>query len=540
LQTAGKERAMYDPDTDLALEKLPIGIQAFETLRGQGYLYVDKTRWVHRLVTQGMFYFLARPRRFGKSLLVSTLKCLFEGRRELFDGLWIAAPGRWEWQPHPVVVLDFNQITHDTPEHLRLGLARGLDRIAGTYQLTLNEPLLEGRFVELVLGLQRATGQPVVVLIDEYDKPLIDYLGQGEPGLAVARANRAILRSFYGVLKGNDVARVLRFVFLTGVSRFSRVSIFSELNNLYDLSMDDACADMLGYTQEELETRFAAHSAALARYLDWTVAAVQAKLMQQYDGYRFARRDVRVYNPFSILNAFHAQEFGNYWFVSGTPTFLVNLLKQEQYDLLNLDELEVSQALFTTFELDQLQPEALLFQTGYLTIKDVHDRLYTLGYPNQEVKTALSESLLYAVGEGIQKRASSQVLQLTRHLQREDLPAFFEAMTAIFASIPATLAGQRDEAYFHTIFYLALTASGADALSELLTNRGRIDLAVSFPDKVYVVEFKCNQDAAAALAQIRAKGYAERYRARGKRVILLGINFSTALRNVAEWTVAED
>ncbi len=526
---------MYDPNTDPPLQKLPIGIQAFETLRGQGYLYVDKTRWVHRMVTQGMFYFLARPRRFGKSLLVSTLKCLFEGRKELFEGLWLAEHGSWDWQPHPVIAIDFNEIGHATPGDLEREIGVHLTRLARRYHVQLESPSVVSKFTELIEALHTATDASVVVLIDEYDKPLIDHLGKGEPGLAVAKANREILRSFFGVLKGTTVSPLLRFVFLTGVSRFSRVSIFSELNNLYDLSMDDAYADMLGYTQEELETRFAPHSAALARHLDWTPEAVKAKLAQHYNGYRFSKKDVRVYNPFSILSAFSAGEFGNYWFTSGTPTFLVNLLKQEQYDLSRIEGMEVDPSVFSTFEIDRLRLEALLFQTGYVTISDVHEGVYRLDYPNQEVKTSFLKSLLYAVGEGIESGASSQVLQLARHLQREDLGAFFEAMRAIFAAIPYTLAAQRDEAYFHTIFYLALTASGVDATSELLTSRGRIDLAVKLADQVYVFEFKCNQNAAAGLAQIEARGYAERYRGSGKRVILVGINFDTAARNVTEW-----
>lgn len=526
---------MYDPETDLPLEKLPVGIQAFETLRGQGYLYVDKTRWVHRLVTQGMFYFLARPRRFGKSLLVSTLKCLFEGRRELFDGLWIAEPGRWEWQSHPVIALSFTGLSTRTPDKLERSLSQNLDQIAQDFGVALHSTILEVQFKELIRELHAKTDMPVVVLIDEYDKPLIDHLGKGEAGLEIARANRDLLRSFFGILKDTAIAPLLRFVFLTGVSRFSRVSIFSELNNLYDLSMDDAYADMLGYTQEELTARFAPHIAALAQHLGWTPEVLMAKLAQQYNGYRFAKSAVRVYNPFSILSAFSAQELGNYWFASGTPTFLVNLLCEKQYDLTQLEGLEVDPSVFSTFEIDRLRIEALLFQTGYLTISDVRDGIYRLTYPNQEVRTSFSKSLLYAVGDGIEDRASSQVLQLTRHLQREALPAFFDAMTAIFASIPYTLAARRAEAYFHTIFYLALTASGADAISELLTNRGRIDMAVHFPDKIYLLEFKCNQSAAVALEQIRAKGYAERYRGSGKRVIAIGINFDTKTRNISEW-----
>ena len=271
---------MYDSEIDPSLAKLPIGIQAFETLRGQGYLYVDKTRWVHRMVTQGMFYFLARPRRFGKSLLVSTLKCLFEGRKELFEGLWIAAPGRWDWQAHPVIHLSFTELSTRTPALLEQSLSQSLEQIALDFGVTLRSAILEVQFQALIRELHAKTGAPVAVLIDEYDKPLLDHLGQGEAGLAIARANRELLRSFFGVLKGAVVSPLLRFVFLTGVSRFSRVSIFSELNNLQDLSMNDAYADMLGYTQEEIETYFGPHITRFARLAGLTPAAVTVKLAQ--------------------------------------------------------------------------------------------------------------------------------------------------------------------------------------------------------------------------------------------------------------------
>lgn len=518
-------------------QKLPIGIQAFETMRGQGYAYVDKTRWIYRMATEGMFYFLARPRRFGKSLLLSTLKCLFEGRKELFDGLWIAEDRGWDWRSHPVIVLDFNEIEHDTPQNLERGLASSLRRIARQHQVHIEGSGIVTTFTDLILALYQKTQQPVVVLIDEYDKPLIDHLGRGEEGLAVARSQRDILRSFFGVLKGGTVSPVLRFVFLAGVSRFSRVSIFSELNNLQDLSMNDAYADMLGYTQEEIEARFADHIDAFAQQLGWTPADVRAGLALQYNGYRFAERAVRVYNPFSVLNAFSEHKFGNYWFTSGTPTFLIDLLRQERWDLTAIEGLEVDPSIFSTFEIDPLRLEALLFQTGYLTIDDVRDGIYRLDYPNQEVKVSFLKSLLFAPDRGFEDQGRSMVLQLAQHLRNGDLDAFFATMHAIFAAIPYSLSSGQDEAYFHTVFYLMLSASGVDARSELLTNRGRIDLAVEFGDKVFVFEFKCNQNPSAALEQIRAKGYAERYRAGGKRVVLVGINFDTTTRNVAGWEV---
>ncbi|MEA3341821.1 MAG: AAA family ATPase, partial [Chloroflexota bacterium] len=513
------------------MQKLPIGESSFENMRTRDYLYVDKTEYVHRMVTEGAYYFMARPRRFGKSLLLSTLKCLFQGRRELFEGLWIAEHGEWAWEEHPVVVIDFNGIPAATPEKLDRSISTHLTKVAKRYNISLEPDYIELQFQELVLALYRKTRMPVAVLIDEYDKPLIEHLGRGEKGLEIAKANRDILKGFFGVLKEASVVPALRFVFLTGVSRFSKVSIFSELNNLHDISMSKQYADMLGYTQEELEICFEGRIEQLAGEIGWSQDQVKEKLAQQYDGYRFSERDVKVYNPFSILNAFGDRAFGNYWFRTGTPTFLVNLLEEKQYDLPKIEDLQVSRSLFTAFEVDRLRPEALLFQTGYLTIKDVDGRLYTLSYPNLEVKTAFTESLLFSWARSAEEEISSHVLWLSRYLRDENLDSFFEAMTAIFASIPYDIETKRDEAYFHTIFYLMMAASGGEAQSSVLTSRGRIDMVVTFTDKaagaskVYIIEFKCNQSAEAGIRQIHDQGYVEKYRQSGKEIILMGINF---------------
>ena len=521
------------------LQKLPIGESSFENMRTRDYLYVDKTEYVHRMVTEGAYYFVSRPRRFGKSLLLSTLKCLFQARKELFEGLWIAEHGEWEWEEHPVVVIDFNGINHDTPENLRLSLEEHLMTVAKESQIAFEKSFPAPKFKALIRGLYQKTGVPVAVLIDEYDKPIIGHLGRGTEELEIAKANRDILKGFFGVLKEATDVPALRFVFLTGVSQFSKVSVFSELNNLYDISTSKQYADMLGYTQEELETCFAGRIEQFAEEIGWSQDKVKTQLALQYDGYRFSERDVKVYNPFSILNAFSDRSFGNYWFRTGTLTFLVNLLKQEQYDLPTIEDLQVSHSIFTTFEIDRLNPEALLFQTGYLTIKDVDGRLYTLGYPNREVKTAFTESLLFSWTEDVEEEISSHVLRLSRYLRDEDLEAFFEAMMAIFASIPYDIETKRDESYFHTIFYLMISASGGDAQSSVLTCRGRIDLAVTFPDKIYIIEFKCNQSAEAGIKQIREQGYVEKYKQSGKKMILIGINFSTEKRNLEAWQVEE-
>ena len=353
--------------------------------------------------------------------------------------------------------------------------------------------------------------------------------------METARANRDILKSFFGVLKDTEVSSLLRFVFITGVSKFSRVSIFSELNNLNDITMTPRYADLLGYTQEELETCFGGYLERFSRDAGRPPGEIRSELMRRYDGYRFSKRNMKVYNPFSVLKAFAESDFGNYWFETGTPTFLVSLLREKRYHLPEIENLNVTEPVFSTYDIDSLRPEALLFQTGYLTIRDVRDRIYSLDYPNYEVKTAFLEMLLHSCTEGAGAGDISKFALLSDCLRKEDAEAFCETVTAIFASVPYTLNTRRDEAYFHTLFYLMISASGAEVGTEVLTCRGRIDLVAEFTDKVYIMEFKCNRNAEAAIRQIRKKGYAERYAQSGKRIILMGIDFSTEKRNLREW-----
>jgi hypothetical protein len=513
---------------------LPVGIQDFQTIRTGNFVYVDKTRFLFEMVhpPQG-FYFLSRPRRFGKSLTVSTLKCLFEGKRELFDGLWIAENGEWAWKEHPTILLDFNQISHDSPENLERGLIRRLESIARSRGLESDAPLVKERFAELILALRQKTGMSVAVLIDEYDKPLIDHLGKGNAGLEIAKANRDFLKPFLGVLKGGDVSAALRFVFVTGVTKFSRVSIFSDLNNLNDLSLQRNYADLLGYTPEELETDFAEHIRDFARETGKSPEAVIEGLRRQYNGYRFSEKDIRVCNPFSVLRSLKERAFGNYWFETGTPSFLIHLLRERNYPLPRIENLQTDEIQFGAFELENPKPEAVLFQTGYVTIKDVSDSIHTFDYPNREVKNAFLKHLFSSYLD--EPGTYSRILRLAAHLRRESPDDFFAEMTAIFASIPYALETKRDEAYFHTIFYLAVSASGADARSEVLTCEGRIDLLVEFPETVFVFEFKCNQNADTAIRQIRQKDYAAPHRASGKKIVLVGIDFDTGKRNISEW-----
>ncbi|MCP4108527.1 MAG: ATP-binding protein [Desulfobacteraceae bacterium] len=523
-----------------SLKKLPLGVQALETFKRDNCLYVDKTEHVLRMINEGMFYFLARPRRFGKSLLVSVLKCLFQAEKDMFEGLRIAEPGRWEWKKHPVIVIDFNEITHDTPENLRLSLAEKLVHTAQLHGIKLESSLAKGKFGELIFALRQKTGMPAVILADEYDKPIIDHLGKGDEAMDIARANRDILKSFFGVLKGTDVSPMLRFVFITGISKFSRVSIFSELNNLNDITMNPRYADMLGYTREELETCFKDRISRFAEETGCPREQIISELRHRYNGYRFSKKNIKVYNPFSVLKAFAESDFGNYWFETGTPSFLVNLLREKHYHLPEIEKMEVAEQVFSTYDIDCLKPEALLFQTGYVTIQDIQDDIYTLGYPNEEVKNAFLKYLLFSFTQDISGTEASRFLRISGYLRKEDFESFFETVTAIFASIPYNLNTKRDEAYFHTLFYLMISASGTDAGTEVLTCRGRIDLVAEFADKIYIMEFKCNQSAEAAIKQIREKGYAEKYKQGSKKIILTGINFSTEKRIPTEWKTEEE
>jgi hypothetical protein len=311
------------------MKKLPISISNFEALITGNNVYVDKTRYIHQMVSEGMFYFLSRPRRFGKSLLVSTLKALFEGRKELFKGLWIENAD-WDWKPHPVLQIDFNGISHGTPETLKQGLWLALKEIAQQYQINLSSQLLPESFKEVIIGLNRYGGSRAVVLVDEYDKPLISHLGKGKAALEIAKQNREVLREFYGVLKEGHVNEALRFVFITGISKFTRVSIFSELNNLNDLTMHPAYATLVGYTQEELEAFFRDFIQTLSKNKNESHQAVLDQLKVWYNGYRFTGEESLVYNPYSILHVLQRGTFENYWFETGTPAFLVDLIKEKK------------------------------------------------------------------------------------------------------------------------------------------------------------------------------------------------------------------
>jgi len=515
------------------MKRLPLDTSSFKQIRLSGDFYVDKTKWIYRLVKEGRCYFLSRPRRFGKSLTINTLKELFRGTKELFEGLYIY--DKWSFDEYPVIVFDFNGIRHNTVENFEKALQRELEGYAREYSLSLEvNDILEG-FKNLIQGLYHKTKKPVVILIDEYDKPIIDHLGLGEKRFEIALENRDLMKQFFGILKSSDVVDVLGFVFVTGVSAFSRVSIFSEWNNLIDITAEPAYADFLGYTEEEIHGYFSGYLDAFCREKGFSsIEECMSRIRYWYNGYRFSPEvDVRVYNPISFMYCISRKYFDNWWFKTATPTFLVNLLKERSYLIPDLEHLRVSKNFLDAFDLQRLRVEALLFQTGYLTIKDFADGLMHLGYPNWEVKSSFSEILLqylYDAPPNMRDYAN----RLGMSLYREDWEGVKDVLDQILSQIPYPLYEKADERFFHTVFYLSLCLIGYDAEAETLSSGGRGDMVVKMRDKVFIMEFKARGSADDALNQIEEKGYARRFEGQGLKVIKVGIVFDAKAREVKE------
>jgi Predicted AAA-ATPase/PD-(D/E)XK nuclease superfamily len=518
----------------MAEKELPIGIQDFPSLIAENYLYVDKTEYYHRLITKGKYYFLSRPRRFGKSLLISTLKAIFEGKRDLFEGLWIY--DKMDWEPRPVILLDFTRIAKTAPT-LEEGIRGELLRIAASFDVSLSAETNAGRLQELI-GLLSGD-RKVAILVDEYDKPLIDNIDD----LDLVNRNRQTLKDMYSVLKGN--VPFIAFLMLTGVSKFSQVSIFSDLNNLYDITVDKEFSGMLGYTQQELNTCFAGRLAALEAETQTSQLDLMARIKEWYNGYSWDGVTF-VYNPFSILNLLRKQSFQDYWFATGTPTFLMKLIKQEQYSVFNFENKQVLLQSFNTFDVPNIDIQSLLFQTGYLTIKriDDHQQTVTLAFPNKEVSNAFSFHLLAEFAEKRQGSTGSLLLQMNECLQNGQVEGFMEAIQAMFADIAYPIQPSKGssianmEKYYHSMFYLVLRLLGFNIQAEVLVHSGRIDAVITTPEYIYVVEFKLG-DAASALAQIKDRRYHLKYLGSGKKVMLLGIGFDVTTREVGDFLVEE-
>ena len=509
--------------------KLPIGIQTFAKIRSDGYYYVDKTALAMELVKEGSHYFLSRPRRFGKSLLLDTLKELFEGNEPLFQGL--AIHDQWDWSvKYPVLRFSFGRKNYNDVQSLPDSLHTQLTHLEDQFGITPRFKDADGRFSDLIVKIQQNTLLPVVVLVDEYDKPILDALQDS----VTARANRDCLRGFYGVIKDHDA--LIKFTLLTGVSKFSKVSLFSGLNNLKDITLDPRYSTICGYTDNDIDTIFEPELAGLDRQeiRDW------------YNGYNWLGEGV--YNPFDILQLFDNRVFENYWFETGTPTFLVDLLLERQVMSLQLGSMFSSSSMLSSFDVEQIVTEALLFQTGYLTIKST-ERLgdttfYTLGYPNREVYKSLNESLLSVMV----KNPSEQAMQsgrLYKALLVNDFDALKTIFHAFFASIPhhwyTSNNIQTFEGYYASVFYSYFAALGLDVTVEDCTNHGRLDMTLKFNNKVYLFEFKVVElsPKGNALQQIKDKQYADKYRGLNQPVYMIGVEFSKESRNIVGFEVEQ-
>jgi len=510
------------------MQKYPIGIQNFQELITGGYLYVDKTALIYRLVSRGKYYFLSRPRRFGKSLLVSTLQALYEGRKELFEGLYIF--DKWDFsQTNPTLVIYFNQMSlRDVG--LEQSLITTLRNEARRHELVLESEGVGFMFQELIEKLHVKTGRKVVVLVDEYDKPIVDYLEE----LPIAHLNRQLLKSFYGILKPSD--EHLEFVLLTGVSKFAKVSVFSDLNNLNDISLDDDYANLVGISQPELEASFEEELSVFALKQEISREAFLEKVKEWYNGYSWNGVD-RVYNPFSLLNFFSKKgSFQNYWFSTGTPTWLIGLLRSQ--GIYQIEGQEVSAISLDTFDIERLEVYPILFQTGYLTIRSEEDGIYVLDYPNQEVKQSFLQYLLQGYRQGSLGEGLPLVVHLRNALQNNDLVKAIEVMNTVFSSLPYDLWQNENERFYHALIHLTFTLLGVYVQSEVHTSRGRCDALVQTQRYVYAFEFKLDKTSSEALAQVKTKGYLTPYKPLGKELVAVGVNFSTTTKSVESWEVA--
>ncbi|WP_338846343.1 ATP-binding protein [Massilia sp. W12] len=517
------------PDMNQNRKKLPIGISSLSNIISEGFYYADKTGMFANLIQQGKYYFLSRPRRFGKSLMLDSIKEIFECNQALFQGLEIQ--DQWDWScPHPVLRIDFSGDTLNSLEDLDASVKQQFDDYERQFALPARYTDHRGRLRDLILRLHQQSGQTVVVLIDEYDKPILDNIEQSE----LAQAIRNQLKTLYGVLKGLDAH--LRFVMLTGVSKFSKVSLFSGLNNLKDITLDPAWSALCGYTEREVETVFAPELEGLER----------EQIRRWYNGYNW--RGEAVYNPFDLLLLFDRREFQTWWFETGTPTFLTRLMAHSGFFTPELARMEVGSELISSFDVDQITPEALLFQTGYLTIRSARQLpsgpwAYTLGYPNLEVEISLNSHLLAAY-TGDMRKSNRQRLQLEQMLSRNDLTALQGLFQAFFASIPYHWFVNNPiaeyEGFYASVFYSYFAALGYEIVVEDATNHGRIDMTVKLPERIYLFEFKVVelQPEGAALQQLQARAYADKYRNQGVPIVLVGVEFSRAGRNVLRFETA--
>lgn len=512
--------------------RYPIGIQNFEQLRNNDCVYVDKTELIYKLTHTDKFYFFSRPRRFGKSLLVSTLEAYFQGKKALFEGLAMEGLEK-DWEEYPVLHVDFSLTKYTTLFDLLEQLNLLLSRWEEIYGKNEAEETSAARLQGILLRAYKQTGKPAVVLIDEYDAPLLD----SNSDIELQQQLRNEMRKFFSPLKG--MGQYLRFLFITGISKFSQLSIFSELNNLQNISMRDDYSALCGITEQELLTELKPDIERMAEANNETFEETCAHLKQRYDGYHFSKRSADIYNPFSLFNAFNAKEYKNFWFSTGTPTFLIDLLRKSHFDVRSLEGIEATDEQFDAPTERITSPVPVLYQSGYLTIKgyDPDFRIYNLAYPNGEVRQGFLESLLPAYVHLPGENNTFYVVSFIRDLRKGDIESCLERTRSFFASIPNDLEN-KTEKHYQTIFYLLFRLMGQYVDAEVKSAVGRADVVVKMADAIYVFEFKFDGTPEEALAQIDSKQYAIPYVADGRKIVKVGVNFDSATRTIGDWKVS--
>ena len=504
------------------MKKLPIGMQNFRKIVEDDYIYVDKTQHIYKLINVASSYFLSRPRRFGKSLLLDTIAEIFNGDKELFKNLWIY-DSDYVFKKHPVIRLDMSNIANETPAAMKESILSYLRTCYLSEKIEFTDNIASDAFRNLIYFLYGKYNERVVVLIDEYDKPILDHIND----INTANGNRSVLGGFYGVLKSMDP--YLRFVFITGVSKFTKTSIFSGLNNLRDITMSEDYADICGISVDDIDMHFGDHIRQMSTHKRFDNKRIIDCILAWYDGYSWDGES-RLLNPFSLLNFFSDKKFKRYWYATGTPSFLIGMIKKKPESYLNLKNFEITEDMLDTFEIEKIELEPLLFQTGYLTVKKAAETLgtplYTLDIPNYEVRDAFSTQIVSALTESGDVRAGWAKMQINAALESGDLQKMLDILRGLFASIPYQL-HVSEEAYYHSIFYAIMTLLGFDMDVEVSSSRGRVDAVLELEDNVYVMEFKyekcpldaddsdkqtlVNKSLTAAMNQINDRGYCDKY-----------------------------
>lgn len=519
-------------------QKLPIGIQSFEKIRTGNYIYVDKTEYIWNLVNSGSVYFLSRPRRFGKSLLISTMEAYFQGRKDLFAGLSIKEQedekGKDAWQRYPVIHFSLSGGEYNSENGLRKTLSLILSKYEEEYGSNPADYDLPNRFRLLIETAFKRTGRQAVVLVDEYDKPLLETMNVNKEQ---EEKNRQLYKSFFSVLKDED--RYLKFVFFTGVTKFSKISVFSDLNQLNDISLDDRYSGICGITMKEVLNDFQPEIERMANAQEQTKGECVRELESMYDGYRFSKKAVSVFNPFSLLSAFDKEDYGSYWYSTATPSFLIRKLRKSDFTLEEMTEgVQATEMDLMDYNADDPNPVPLFYQSGYLTIRsfDRRFRVYTLNFPNREVRYGFVNSLAPEILGNRETEKPLSLYRMTKDIERGDVKSFMDRLESLFAGIPYPEGNVSDyEREWRNQMYLIFTLLGQNVKEEVHCATGRADCIIETAACVYIFEFKLDKTAEEALDQIEEKGYAVPYKADSRKVIRIGVNFSSEKRNIGEW-----